>query len=101
MGDIVWLASYPKSGNTWARIFLHNLFLDGDQPADLNALTKFTLGDGKKKWFERAAGRSIENFTEEEVTALIPQVHRLFTQTRFDNVFVKTHNALRILDGIP
>ncbi len=22
---IVWLASYPKSGNTWTRAFLHNL----------------------------------------------------------------------------
>jgi hypothetical protein len=22
---IVWLASYPKSGNTWSRAFLHNL----------------------------------------------------------------------------
>ena len=22
---IVWLASYPKSGNTWTRNFLHNL----------------------------------------------------------------------------
>ena len=21
----VWIASYPKSGNTWVRVFLHNL----------------------------------------------------------------------------
>ena len=101
MGDIVWLASYPKSGNTWARIFLHNLFLNGDEPADLNALTKFTLGDGKKKWVERAAGRSIDNFSDQEITALTPKVHKLYTQTRFDTVFVKTHNALRLLDGVP
>lgn len=101
MGDIVWLASYPKSGNTWARIFLHNLFLNGDEPADLNSLTKFTMGDGKKKWFERAAGRSIDNFSEAEITALIPKVHELYTRTRFDTVFVKTHNALRLINGIP
>ena len=24
MGKIVWLASYPKSGNTWVRAYLHN-----------------------------------------------------------------------------
>ena len=24
MGKIIWLASYPKSGNTWLRAFLHN-----------------------------------------------------------------------------
>ncbi|HTO42241.1 MAG TPA: hypothetical protein VL026_14815 [Rhizomicrobium sp.] len=25
MTGILWLASYPKSGNTWTRNFLHNL----------------------------------------------------------------------------
>ena len=25
MHGILWLASYPKSGNTWTRNFLHNL----------------------------------------------------------------------------
>jgi hypothetical protein len=28
MGKIVWLASYPKSGNTWLRAFLHVLLTD-------------------------------------------------------------------------
>jgi hypothetical protein len=23
--NIIWIASYPKSGNTWVRVFLHNL----------------------------------------------------------------------------
>ena len=29
--NIIWIASYPKSGNTWVRAFLHNLLneLDG------------------------------------------------------------------------
>ena len=26
MAGILWLASYPKSGNTWLRIFLANVF---------------------------------------------------------------------------
>ena len=26
VNGIVWVASYPKSGNTWIRAFLHNLF---------------------------------------------------------------------------
>ena len=28
---IIWLASYPKSGNTWIRLFLDSLFLTSDQ----------------------------------------------------------------------
>lgn len=33
-----WLASYPKSGNTWLRILLTNYLRDGDEPADINNL---------------------------------------------------------------
>jgi len=32
-----WLASYPKSGNTWFRLLIANLTA-GDEPADINAL---------------------------------------------------------------
>ena len=38
MGRILWLASYPKSGNTWLRAFLHNLIHDRGGPLDLDAL---------------------------------------------------------------
>ena len=27
---IIWLASYPKSGNTWVRLFLDNLFSNSE-----------------------------------------------------------------------
>lgn len=37
-GNIYWLASYPKSGNTWMRILLTNYLRDGDEPADINNL---------------------------------------------------------------
>ena len=36
MSKIIWIASYPKSGNTWMRAFLHNLLRDPDQ--DPNAV---------------------------------------------------------------
>ena len=38
MADIVWLASYPKSGNTWMRALLTNYWRDGAAPADINEL---------------------------------------------------------------
>ena len=28
---IIWLASYPKSGNTWVRLFLDNLLFTNNQ----------------------------------------------------------------------
>ena len=32
MGGTYWLASYPRSGNTWFRNFLRNLQADGEAP---------------------------------------------------------------------
>ena len=33
---IVWLASYPKSGNTWLRMFLRSYFLKNETQFSLN-----------------------------------------------------------------
>ena len=44
MGGIVWLASYPKSGNTWLRAFPHNLLLNAKRPVRPNELNRFALG---------------------------------------------------------
>ena len=38
MSGIVWLASYPKSGNTWLRVLLTNYLRDTGEPADINHL---------------------------------------------------------------
>ena len=45
MGALIWLASYPKSGNTWMRSFLHNLFRNSMEPVDINDITDFCIGD--------------------------------------------------------
>ena len=33
---LVWLASYPKSGNTWTRIFLANYIFNRTTPMPIN-----------------------------------------------------------------
>ncbi len=38
MGNILWLASYPKSGNTWMRAFLAHLLPDAPHPLNPNKL---------------------------------------------------------------
>jgi hypothetical protein len=37
---IIWIASYPKSGNTWVRSFLNSLIFSKDGNADLNSISK-------------------------------------------------------------
>ena len=39
---IVWLASYPKSGNTWVRSFLSSLIFTNNGDADFNAMQKIS-----------------------------------------------------------
>jgi hypothetical protein len=39
---IVWLASYPKSGNTWVRSFISSLIFTNNGDADFNAMQKIS-----------------------------------------------------------
>ena len=52
MAGIIWLASYPKSGNTWLRAFLHNLLRDPGRPYDINKLTDVTAGESQASWYQ-------------------------------------------------
>src|SRR5438046_8287759 len=45
MGRIIWLASFPKSGNTWMRAFLHNLMRNPSEAYDINRLGEFSFSD--------------------------------------------------------
>ncbi len=101
MGGIIWLASYPKSGNTWMRSFLHNLILNKPETVHINELAQYTYGDSQKYWYERAVGGSLDGLTPEQVMKLTPRAQRLMTASRKDSVFVKTHNKLALNWGVP
>ena len=101
MGGIIWLASYPKSGNTWARTFVHNLLLNPDKPADINSMTHFTLGDTDKAWYVRVGGKPFDEYSGREIAELRPKVHEALTRVSPDSVFVKTHNIFDTVFGIP
>ena len=101
MGSIVWLASYPKSGNTWMRAFLHNLLRNPARPMDINALDQFCLGDAQVYWYEHVSGKKIAELTRQEIAGLRPKVHEAFTKAHPDSVFAKTHNMLGQSEGEP
>ena len=101
MGAIIWLASYPKSGNTWLRAFLHNLLRNPPDAYDINKLGDFTLGESSYAWYRRLGERPVEPFTDAEVAALRPKVHRHLTTVAPDSVFVKTHSAVMEDHGVP
>jgi hypothetical protein len=94
MGKILWLASYPRSGNTWLRAFLHNLLRNPAEPYDINRLQDFTLLENDARWYRRFDPRPAPELTKEEVAALRPKVQEAMTGASPDTIFVKTHNAL-------
>jgi hypothetical protein len=101
MGKILWLASYPRSGNTWVRVFLHNLLRNPAEPYDINRLQDFTLIDSQARWYRTLDPRPTSELSKEEAAALRPRVHEAMTKAFPDTVFVKTHNALIEDRGTP
>lgn len=101
MSDILWLASYPKSGNTWLRAFLHNLFRNPSTPFDINRMSELTAGDSQAKWFKRLDARGADELGRDDLARLRPKVHALIAESAPDTVIVKTHNALVEVAGVP
>src|SRR6201994_3973965 len=89
MGKIIWLASYPKSGNTWLRAFLHNFLRDPDRPYDINKLTDVTAGESQASWYRSIPPDFDQDSTDERVRELRPLVHRAISQRSADTVLVK------------
>jgi hypothetical protein len=94
MGNILWLASYPKSGNTWLRAFLLNLVTDLPDPVDINKMAALTQGDSQKSWYAPFDPRPMTELSAEDLARLRPIAHARIAETSADTVFVKTHNAL-------
>jgi hypothetical protein len=101
MGNIVWLASYPKSGNTWLRAFLANLVANRAEPVALNDLPRYAEDEANPDLFGALAGRPSSELGVDEIAALRPQVHAAIAQRARGMCFVKTHNMAGSFDGHP
>jgi len=89
---IVWLASYPKSGNTWTRAFLINYILNTDKPVPINELSKYALSDSWASHYEKINQGPIERLPEERILDLRTRFLTGVARNGADMNFVKTHN---------
>ncbi len=94
MGAIVWLASFPKSGNTWMRALLHNLLINPDKPIPINEIDQYSLGEAVASWYYQFTDKKAPELTPEELAELRPRVHKAMMGAHPDSVFVKTHSYL-------
>jgi aryl sulfotransferase len=90
--NIVWLASYPKSGNTWFRVFLTNLLQEKDKPANINELITPAIASSRQL-FDEATGLSASDLTKDEIELLRPAVYRYLNARADKLLFHKIHDA--------
>jgi hypothetical protein len=101
VAKILWLASYPKSGNTWLRVFLANYGEAGPLPVNINRLPEVSFSDARARYYAQAAGPAAGTLAEADINRLRPAVHRLLAMARPGLVPVKTHAAIAVVDGVP
>ena len=97
--SIVWLASYPRSGNTWLRALLTNYLDGGESPASIDALLTGP-SPVERGVFDEEFGLSSSDLTPEEAMRHRPSVHELLAAKLPRPSFVKVHEAcLRTAGG--
>ena len=96
MVHTAWLASYPKSGNTWVRTLLDALVFDDDP--NLNGLDRSGGNDGIQGWL----GISVSGLSEAEAIA-VERLSWVNAESSHMAYFLrKTHHAWTIAaDGFP
>jgi aryl sulfotransferase len=90
MSGLIWLASYPKSGNTWLRVFLANLRSESEVPAEINSL--HTAQFSARELWDRAIGWQTAELSPTEVDSLRLPVQRMLAETS-PEVPIKTHEV--------
>jgi aryl sulfotransferase len=93
MADIVWLASYPRSGNTWFRIFLANLLHPKSEPLNINDLPERNTIASARETFDEITGLCAGILTPLQIEILRPRVYETLAAESPKRLFLKVHDA--------
>jgi hypothetical protein len=91
-GQIIWLASYPKSGNTWIRSLLTAYRQESGPALDINRLTGTIAAS--RGHLDEILGVPTSELTVAELHRWLPRVYEAWSRLPGAPHFVKTHDAL-------
>lgn len=94
MQRLVWLASFPKSGNTWVRLFLTAYSHPEKDELDINAVDA-SLHAGNRDLFDRVIGLEASDLTPAEIERFRPDVYRQLAAEAEEPLFLKVHDRWR------
>jgi aryl sulfotransferase len=94
MQRLVWLASFPKSGNTWVRLFLTAYSHPERDELDINAVD-VSLHAGNRDLFDRVIGLEASDLTPAEIERFRPDVYRQLAAEAEEPLFIKVHDRWR------
>ncbi|HET7717865.1 MAG TPA: sulfotransferase domain-containing protein [Bauldia sp.] len=102
---IIWIASYPRSGNTWTRAFINALGHVIRDPnfgdIDINKIEEGSAAESKAELYTQILGKPAHRATDAEIAAVRPRVQAGIVKSLGRPVFIKTHNANAMDHGFP
>jgi aryl sulfotransferase len=97
VGRIVWLASYPRSGNTWVRSLI-TAHLKPHLESPLDDLVVRTSGY-ERSLLDRMMGFDTADLLEDEVQALRPIAFERLSDRSSERLYLKVHDRMGAVPG--
>ena len=100
--NIIWVVSYPKSGNTWVRLFLYFILTKAKSiMEDFPSLHEFPVASNRLL-FDEYLGVSSSDLTNDEIQNLRPSIYKEISKVSDGLKLFKVHDAFTLTtDGHP
>jgi len=89
---LIWLASYPKSGNTWFRILLANIISENQSIVNINKISDSRFASSRTL-IDSVIGFDSSILTNDEMEDLKPRVFNYLSLQSTSPIYFKTHEA--------
>ncbi|MBT5798628.1 sulfotransferase domain-containing protein [Alphaproteobacteria bacterium] len=96
-----YIASYPKSGNTWLRLILSNYFFGSSEPILPNTLKEYIGADTTENFYNQYAKKTNIKFNAVINDYRLRNAALRDYLSKNPNTFLKTHAAFHYRDNIP
>ena len=94
-GHLILIASYPKSGNTWVRLFFENLLRGEGTPVSINDIRNGSYGFERRLLFDSEAPAAAADLLPHEMENLLPAVFAQWATEATGPLLVKVHDRAR------